>query len=60
MNIQGTTAFVTGANRGIGRALVEALLQRGASKVYAAARQLGSLDDVVALDPPRVVPVELA
>ncbi|MEM9420600.1 MAG: SDR family oxidoreductase [Planctomycetota bacterium] len=59
MNIQGTTAFVTGANRGIGRALVEALLQRGASKVYAAARQIGSLDDVVALDPQRVVAVEL-
>jgi NAD(P)-dependent dehydrogenase (short-subunit alcohol dehydrogenase family) len=31
-------ALVTGANRGIGRALTEALLERGAAKVYAAAR----------------------
>ncbi|MEM8781530.1 MAG: SDR family oxidoreductase [Planctomycetota bacterium] len=59
MKIQGTTALVTGANRGIGHALVETLLDRGAGKVYAAARQLSSLDDVVALDPQRVVALEL-
>ena len=39
MRIDNTIALVTGANRGIGAALVEALLERGASKVYAAARQ---------------------
>ena len=38
MDIQGTVALVTGANRGIGFALVQALLDRGAAKVYAAAR----------------------
>ncbi|MEL7088957.1 MAG: SDR family oxidoreductase [Planctomycetota bacterium] len=59
MKIQGTTALVTGANRGIGRALVQALLDRGAGKVYAAARQLASLDGVVALDPARVVALEI-
>jgi NAD(P)-dependent dehydrogenase (short-subunit alcohol dehydrogenase family) len=37
--IEGTVALVTGANRGIGRALAEALLARGAKKVYAAARR---------------------
>jgi NAD(P)-dependent dehydrogenase (short-subunit alcohol dehydrogenase family) len=36
--IEGAVALVTGANRGIGRALTEALLSRGARKVYAAAR----------------------
>jgi NAD(P)-dependent dehydrogenase (short-subunit alcohol dehydrogenase family) len=30
---------VTGANRGIGRALVEEALQRGAKRVYAGSRQ---------------------
>jgi NAD(P)-dependent dehydrogenase (short-subunit alcohol dehydrogenase family) len=38
MEIQGTTVLVTGANRGLGRQLVDALLERGAAKVYAAAR----------------------
>jgi NAD(P)-dependent dehydrogenase (short-subunit alcohol dehydrogenase family) len=36
--IEGAVALVTGANRGIGRALTEALLARGARKVYAGAR----------------------
>ena len=38
MNIEGSVALVTGANRGIGRRFVEQLLERGAAKVYAAAR----------------------
>jgi len=46
MQIQGTTALVTGANRGIGRALVDALLDAGAAKVYATARRPETLDDV--------------
>jgi NAD(P)-dependent dehydrogenase (short-subunit alcohol dehydrogenase family) len=36
--IDGRVALVTGANRGIGRALTEALLARGARKVYATSR----------------------
>jgi NAD(P)-dependent dehydrogenase (short-subunit alcohol dehydrogenase family) len=36
--IAGAVALVTGANRGIGRALTEALLTRGVRKVYATAR----------------------
>ena len=35
---EGAVALVTGANRGIGRALTEALLTRGVRKVYATAR----------------------
>jgi len=38
VNITGSVAFVTGANRGLGRALAEALLRRGAAKVYAGIR----------------------
>jgi NAD(P)-dependent dehydrogenase (short-subunit alcohol dehydrogenase family) len=37
-------ALVTGANRGIGRALVDVLLERGASRVYAGARDIHRLD----------------
>jgi NAD(P)-dependent dehydrogenase (short-subunit alcohol dehydrogenase family) len=36
--IEGAVALVTGANRGIGRALTESLLARGVRKVYATAR----------------------
>ena len=38
MDIEGCTALVTGANRGLGKAFVEALLAAGAAKVYAGAR----------------------
>jgi NAD(P)-dependent dehydrogenase (short-subunit alcohol dehydrogenase family) len=57
--IAGTTALVTGANRGIGRALVEALLARGATKVYATARRPETLAEVVAASGGRVVPLKL-
>ena len=39
MNIENKTILITGANRGIGRALVEEALRRGAKRVYAATRQ---------------------
>lgn len=37
-NIEGAVVLVTGGSRGIGRALVSALYERGAKKVYATAR----------------------
>ena len=40
MDIKGCTALVTGANRGLGKSFVDALLAQGAVKVYAAARTL--------------------
>jgi NAD(P)-dependent dehydrogenase (short-subunit alcohol dehydrogenase family) len=50
---------VTGSNRGVGRGFVEVLLARGARRVYATARQPDLLAEIVALDPKRVVPLEL-
>ena len=58
-NITNAVALVTGANRGIGRAIVEALLERGAQRVYAGARKLDSLDALVSAYGDRVIPLQL-
>jgi NAD(P)-dependent dehydrogenase (short-subunit alcohol dehydrogenase family) len=55
MRIQGSVALVTGSNRGLGKALLSALLEAGAVKVYAAARD----PKKVASRDPRVVPLAL-
>lgn len=44
MEIEGKRVFITGANRGLGRALALACLRAGAGEVVAAARRLESLD----------------
>lgn len=59
MNIQESVAFVTGANRGIGKAYVTALVQAGAHRIYAAARSADTLKDVVAIAPDRIIPIAL-
>src|SRR5262245_24929438 len=53
MKIEGCTALVTGANRGLGKAYAEALLAAGAARVYAGARDPGLIDDT------RLIPVKL-
>ncbi|WDG16852.1 SDR family oxidoreductase [Microbacterium sp. Clip185] len=55
MDISGQIALVSGANRGIGRQFVLELLDRGASKVYAAARRPESVE----VTDERIVPLRL-
>ncbi|MER6951541.1 SDR family oxidoreductase [Nonomuraea sp. NPDC000554] len=53
MKINGSVALVTGANRGLGAAFARALLERGASTVYAGARDPSTITE------PGLVPVRL-
>ena len=57
--IKNSIVFVTGANRGIGKALVEELINLGAAKVYAAARNKDSIQPLMDAAPGKIVPVEL-
>lgn len=59
MQIENAVVLITGANRGLGRALVTASIARGAKRVYAAARDARKLAEVVALEPERIVPLGL-
>ena len=56
MEIEGKRVLVTGASRGLGRALVEAFVDAGASEVLAGARKR---EDLEALRSERVTPVQL-
>jgi len=53
MNIQDSTVLVTGPTAGSARRFAEALLDRGATKVYAAVRNVSTITD------PRLVPIQL-
>lgn len=59
MQIDNSTALVTGGNRGIGEAFVHALLAAGARKVYVGARQPAEAAHLVAAAPDRVVAIAL-
>ncbi len=59
MNIKRAVALVTGANRGLGMQFVEALVEFGASKIYATARNVDSLDPLVSKHEGLVVPLGL-
>ena len=53
MDLNGSVVLVTGANGGLGREFVRQLLERGAAKVYAAARRPNEWSDR------RIVPLRL-
>lgn len=56
MNLQDATVFVTGANRGLGAALIARLNEHGVKRIYAATRNPQALAD---FQSDRVVPVSL-
>lgn len=59
MDIRNATLLVTGANRGLGRAIVEASLARGAARVFAGARELRTLEPLLARGEGRVIPLRI-
>lgn len=59
--VKNSVIFITGANRkrGIGRALVEEAVKRGAKKIYATARDISQLDDLSTRYQGVVIPIKL-
>jgi NAD(P)-dependent dehydrogenase (short-subunit alcohol dehydrogenase family) len=57
--IKDSVALVTGANRGLGESFVEALINRGAKRVYACARKANMLQLLIDRLGDKVVPLEL-
>ncbi len=58
-DVKNKTVLVTGANRGIGKSILEEALNRGAKKVYAAVRKIESAESLVAEHGDKVVPVRV-
>jgi NAD(P)-dependent dehydrogenase (short-subunit alcohol dehydrogenase family) len=59
MKFDQSVALVSGANRGLGQALVAELLTRGVKRVYVGMRDLAQAERVLSQDPARIVPLRL-
>ncbi len=59
VNPEGKVVLISGANRGIGKALAIEFLEKGAKRVYAGARNIASLDPLKAQYGDRLVPVTI-
>jgi NAD(P)-dependent dehydrogenase (short-subunit alcohol dehydrogenase family) len=59
MKLQQASVVITGANRGLGRALVTASLAAGARRVYAGARDPEQLASLVQSAPDKIIPLAL-
>jgi NAD(P)-dependent dehydrogenase (short-subunit alcohol dehydrogenase family) len=59
MKISGSTALVTGGNRGIGEAFVRCLIEGGAEKVYVGSRRVDAASHLAETYPGQAIPIEL-